>query len=1421
MQSTEPESELFVAPTLRASRAARPPSPTEAAKTRALKRTLETATALESRGLTRAVRTAPPVWQSRALAPRSAGPSMARGAKVQKVDAAAMPKASGQLSHIFSLHSKSLECSARESSWMSYQCVLPLKGVQIVSAAFRSNSVRNSITQRTSSMGGSLQTPRINLANVCAAQWGQAFAVEAARAVAKFVCRERHSLELRDPRATYAPSALSILEAPPQGPFFLATSARLLPHALPTRVASHSLLDTMSRFAHSELNMGTIRQLVPQQLQSLRIVCQSIIDNSEGVSVWCAWSLLAYMISEPRLRRLVGTSRVSDLEAATAAAFLDYARREITRRARHFDSGAAAAETKPEAAEEMAAAAAALVYMEGMKRAAEHSLLSAKRKRGAATGSASTQPSGGFLDWTVAACSSEHIHVLKTLITQSKAAASNAATLTLRAQSSEPSISSNQVVTNMSMSNALRSASVVGGLVVTTGDSVPLAVAWITRTGGREAAAHVGIARSHEDSEHTTIHVAKMAPGRLQPKPHTRVVWSHAIRNTTCPDFANDLVPGIVESTRHLQMIHREIQFDSRHRATMTMDSIRQRIAQHAADGTLDVNLSGIGRGVIVFKAKLCVNTSQIDAGNRMAAQMADFAQENMKGLSHGHRCAAESARMVNYEEFGLSREPFVMGNNLVLGLEATETIRSMLKNRAHRGDPCRHICGLTSAQELAEPTSDDYDRPSSFLPIVDMELEMCGDPSKEPPLPSRPDAVLVDVAVKLTVAGDTPVRLPELLDVLCARRPSSYTEALAHRLQVHSLVMAGGARASEVSDIAHAMLAGHVNSSIVSSKRIVVGDYNARLNLTLWQVYFASVGNVSASFEGSRWRGVYGAGFDMGLAGGVGWKVSSWLADKRHHGSILLYQEQVDALCDELANHHYQQITEDTYATVPVAARGVPRFGYPGLHRYLDDYVAGIEEARALTGTTRNQTVGSLQALPVGPYGDRLPPHCGEGADTNRPFRNAADAIDSAGRAFLLDSTLEDVSIFRGPLWPRVSVVHSTDNICAQSQFYGATFLNAAAVVAMQARTSWLQSGLSPSASAEEQVDRLLEVLKTFHGLAAAPADHLTAATCCPLLNCLYPHTVECCEDVVLPAYAAAPSLLVKRMTFQAEIAKVAPQGVSLCDLGLPRTAVEEATTFFKKFVRADRELAVWTKLRPLLVMLLEADGSYDCSKRQLDVLADALDAAVRAVWLVHSPDGSVRPPHTSCLHECRSMAQVGASHVTPVFVGRLDAFGGREEQRGGVVGLMPATYQSILNSLMGIRLDVQVQACRNEGQLSWRASSAADVLTSKNRERSSKSISCVGVEGDEPAFGSRSEKVKSCKMQRAAWKRNLQLHTPLIVSVSKPRPDDELFRGDSGACEFARQRRQEHGKNGLHVQEEIEAARLFHDAAAAVSLE
>ena len=848
---------MIEAKTERASRAARSPPPSDAAWEAAWQANTNLAARLERRGLTRVAR------QPVTTFPLKSGRHV-----VGRGDFSATASVPGaNLSHVFSLQ-RPIDANARESSYLAYQTVLPLEAAQLAAAGMRSNSVRASVVHKAKkTQGGGQQTTRNSLQDLCASFAAQSTAVAVALGVAR-----RAFGRASDPGATTATSLAPFVDgvtAATANLFITTSSTRLLPHALPIRTGAHNLLATMREFATSELEVGMIRSLVPQQVAALRSICVKICDHTDGVNVWAAWVLLIHMLSDPRLRKLVQTSPITDHEVAVAYLFTNYARAEVTRRARMDQAAAQKANAKRPTADHAATQVAlqadpdddpdagAQVDAQALS---DKQTLSLKRKRPPCAGV--VQVSGGVLDYWSAALGSEYASILKLMITQSRALANQASVETLTGQA-PPGFNSerNALLVDISARNAVKSAEALSGLVVTTPERVPKIVTWRCRNAEGRLQTHTGLVRSSSDAANTTIHATRMAAPCLQePSGHTRVFWSLAVRNATPHNAATSLVPGVVEGVAHLHAIASgKIPMRHKHYTTRVVETVKQRTHRAACDGALDVTLTGIARGFIVLRAKLVVSESQVRAGRAIAESLGtahETAREAARGAIFGD---FESVSVTSEAALGVETEPFATpSNNLALALEANEQIRVLFKSKSHRGDPCRHLTGMATPAEMAEAACEEHDRPQTLLPIVDCKVDFCDDPSVPlTPLPHRRDAGLATVAIQLTVCGDAPVRLPELLDLFAReRRP----DKMQRTFEIVSLICGGAARASELNDISASVAAGHVNSSIASAKRILVGDLNMRLFCTLFQVYRVGTSNVPRSYETTPWSGTYGA---------------------------------------------------------------------------------------------------------------------------------------------------------------------------------------------------------------------------------------------------------------------------------------------------------------------------------------------------------------------------------------------------------------------------------------------------------------------------------------------------------------------------------------------------------------------------------
>ena len=223
---------MIVAATLRASRAARSPNPSESALDYAWRASSRTADRLEGQGLVRALKQAVVTYKKPTAPGRTGFRDVRKPSDV--LDASTPSRPTAALSHVFSLQ-RPIDAGAREAFFMTFQSVLPLEATHLAAAGMRSNSVRASVVHKAKkTQGGGQQTTRNNLGDLSAAWAAQSMAVSVALGAAQFVAT-------RDGAAPSNPSATTALDTatlvtPGAGPtpavFLVTSSTRLLPHAV-------------------------------------------------------------------------------------------------------------------------------------------------------------------------------------------------------------------------------------------------------------------------------------------------------------------------------------------------------------------------------------------------------------------------------------------------------------------------------------------------------------------------------------------------------------------------------------------------------------------------------------------------------------------------------------------------------------------------------------------------------------------------------------------------------------------------------------------------------------------------------------------------------------------------------------------------------------------------------------------------------------------------------------------------------------------------------------------------------------------------------------------------------------------------------------------------------------------------------------
>jgi hypothetical protein len=899
-------------------------------------------------------------------------------------------------------------------------------------------------------------------------------------------------------------------------------------------------------------------------------------------------------------------------------------------------------------------------------------------------------------DWAHALTSSGQIHVLLMLIASTSSAARSAADTTLQRQfSANP----NALMVHVSQQQAVSSRESLRCLFRQVASEVPRVVVWRTRSASGVVSEHRGLARSHDDLQQSMFCFGKTSRWSL---PHLRIVHVSAYR-IRCSGTVSSPVPGYIEaSTRILQ---EEACIKGKRDAERV-----ERLRGLRRGETTSSTLTGISRAELVLAMRVVCASSCIVAGERLLAQAKCAAVES-KPLS-----VYDIATVLHDEPtgFGADEEPYATpSNNLAQGLQVSETLRVLHKGRNHRGDPNRAMYGHELYPgEFHRADVCEHDKPLPIMTIVDFEAESRGSPA---PVPSRPDACVLPVAVRLSVSGESPIRI---VDAAVASKPEHAMALLLH----------AAAQVSLVNEEGRHVLAGASTAASASAKRILLADFR-NLYLTVYQAFRVGHRNVRASFPESAWAGAYPAGVEIGTGGGLG-KASVFLtADRRHHGKFLDTKDVANEYADSIAASMTKRVSDRHYDFVPPHARGIPHLAIPGLHAFLDDSVAAMEALRDVAKIT-DKTVDSIQVLPVGPFSENLCPASTSELDqtANLAFRNPLDRLSTDGFSFTPDMTLEDASVFGPPLVQRVAIRNSLDNPYAtvhehvSSWFEAATLLSAFATV--------LSSG-----SPKERIEHLRESLDAFHKGGVTQPEAFYASRAAVLLSSMYPSEFGISRESIEPAYAAAAGPAMKAFR-KGECA-------DLSDLLGHNKLLEEGRAYWDKFETG------WAKLSPLLEEIVRMDGTCDLSLQQLASFRALVDRAMRAAWDVSLQGDSPRPFHP--LFGLRSAEEITSVHMNPVrtvhsnlslsstatvprftcscaFWHVLSTFASSCEPifcqqpdetypRGALVGMKPGSFRSLLCLLLGADRVDEVQVYRNEGGLLLRPSSAADICARTTR--------------------------------------------------------------------------------------------------------
>jgi hypothetical protein len=794
-------------------------------------------------------------------------------------------------------------------------------------------------------------------------------------------------------------------------------------------------------------------------------------------------------------------------------------------------------------------------------------------------------------------------------------------------------------------------------------------------------------------------------------------------------------------------------------------------------------HVTGTARSFISASTFMCINYTHENAGQSLVDELKKLHSKEAS-INTPKLKFPQLLKKSQQNEF--RSEPLCTPSSpLAVGICANEMLRRWMAGKTRKNDPCKKHLGFSSPSEVSkEMPGIMSSEPLPLLTITDVEMERVGDVRRVSPTIGK-----APVAMGIHVCGDGAARLPELLDMLCDQARNCPPQTVMR--EARAALFTAASQASFIGCVASSLASGYTNASVASSKKISVPDVNKIMLLSPFDCYVAGLCNIQRSFDPGPYSGTYGCRVDTGFTM-HGLLAHNFRSDNRQHGNASLSESAADELALAFGESHWV-VYEDPaggkdgnrptkyYTSSPIATRGIPHNFIPGIHSVLNDYCSFIETCRNLTGREHCDTVDNIMCLPFSPFTQALNPDVEPTADVSLRtcFRQQTETSVSTGRAYLPDATSEDTAIVKEPLFRRPCQVSSGDCPFATSYEAIDTFFNACNTLALLARAYAMQQHQQPTAS--QCVSHLHSAITNFvtgYSSVSSDLEGSWAADALVLINVLYPSNLAIGELALLNAVAKAPPACQQALAEGSAVTRID----NVADLDA--VDIRLVKMFWGSFCRDDNACAWKWGLAPFLTLILNHNGSHDTTPETIAQFRICLENAVRAVWLVYSPDGVSPPPADHPAHDAASPMHVSRHHIDPVFVGNQDT---GLVQRSCTVGMKQHSYRQVLAELLGSRInEVVCNVALNEGGMGLRVSSDPTILDEEGKERTDKSISPVQTEGDESAYGKRRDKLTGAIAQKYAWDCNALLCKPLFTAIEPPRNAEIRGRGEFGFSQF-----------------------------------
>jgi len=975
--------------------------------------------------------------------------------------------------------------------------------------------------------------------------------------------------------------------------------------------------------------------------------------------------------------------------------------------------------------------------------------------------------------------------------------------------------------------------------------SVPSAVAWRSFRPSdpslEEQVALVGFGRTNSDLTSTTAHAIHV------PRPQSFGVASSrtgvfglttmahmAITDALCAPVssAEDCSCSTMLERRCVLNMAKRLQGANARRVVASL----QRTMRSTQDRPMPPQ-TDVARGFVVMRCLLSVGPSDVDCASALVLDATEaLRRTEATPLARSVASVCSSSSSVRSEQ----RPPIVPTptDPISLAMIMSNSILTLGSNRRYVNHASL-VPSLPPSSEmcLAEDGQMHNMAPPPLLAITSIEIEHIGEKDVDRDTCAEG---LKRMAVGMQVLGASPMRVVDcaygLVDLVRkngSRRGASLREAM-------SLVNISAVQTMTISDMAKNSMQ-HSTIDVNACKRVTAADVVAP-HLTVYQAWIAGRRNLPCIASETPWQSTATAPVDYG-ATPVGMGVKNWYGDNRLPSRCPQSQEDADQLLIDMASDYYVRArrNDNLYWERPLCARGVPFGLRQTVHECLAtfrsavDRVVTVQKARCETESRQADLVSpfvegitfesssasdvdladdlvyDVLVLPASPYSSCLQPVSKQdglewpriSASVRRSDPKDA-SLSVASRAYLVDSTEDAASPLDPRLHPPSSFVyeHSDPAVDEASLDQAQCFTCLCSLAAVHVRAYLCLTKSSHKRTTYKEVHCTMESL--CDEFCTAPRRNCTdgnahAATICVLIACLYPESVETASPMIPGAVAVAACATLKGFHERPDDPPE-PASTHLCDV---RWA--DLRDWWERARRALPSLAEFVH------HLVDTNGTYEVDRRQVSEFRRLHAAAERAVWYLHSPDGTSAPPASSPLHDARCPEEVSYWHLSPEFT-TLHG----ERARAGVAGMFPFQARQVVVLMESAHLidpAIGIQVYCNCGIMNVRVSADASKTTENGKLRSSKATDAWSRNCRRLAEGDVEDRVDTSKLQLRAWSANQKIMLPVIKAVCVPiKRESRRTQGLRGRASALKQEMNDILlKSGMQSKPEVSARKIF----------